>query len=303
MEVNPLVSVCMITFNHEKFIREAIEGVLMQEVDFDVEFIIADDASPDFTEGIVQDFIQNHPKGHWIKYFKHAENKGMMENFIWTLYQSRGKYIAFCEGDDIWGDSHKLAKQTRILNSDSTLVISFHQAEFISELGVRSGKNLFSFNQDTVFSSDKIILGQLIPLFSALFVNHKCLKNIPESVFGIITGDILIFTLLGQYGCAHYSCSISPSLYRLHYQSNWSSKSLFFQKNEILKSLIVISSLVKPKYRPLLKKKICDYSYEIGKISKRENMSYLSYFKRSIKIGVEIFYFKIIILSILKIIK
>ena len=79
------VSVCMITYGQEKYIREAIEGVLMQECDFEVELILSNDCSPDRTDEIIQDIIKNHPKGCWIKYFKHESNIGMMPNFIFVF--------------------------------------------------------------------------------------------------------------------------------------------------------------------------------------------------------------------------
>jgi glycosyltransferase involved in cell wall biosynthesis len=68
-----MVSVSMITYKHELYIREAIEGVLMQQVNFPVELIIADDCSPDNTSTIVEEIIENHPNGHWIKYFRHSQ--------------------------------------------------------------------------------------------------------------------------------------------------------------------------------------------------------------------------------------
>ena len=75
------LSVVMITYGHEKYIREAIEGVLMQNCNFEIELIIADDCSPDDTESVVQNIIKSHPKGNIIKYIKHQKNKGMMPNF------------------------------------------------------------------------------------------------------------------------------------------------------------------------------------------------------------------------------
>jgi glycosyltransferase involved in cell wall biosynthesis len=116
--INPIVSVVMITYKHEAFIAEAIEGVLMQEVDFPVELIIADDCSPDGTSEIVQGFIDKHSKGNWIKYTRHVNNKGMMPNFIWALEQCKGKYIALCEGDDYWTDPYKLQKQVDFLEGN-----------------------------------------------------------------------------------------------------------------------------------------------------------------------------------------
>ena len=68
MNQKPRVSVVMITYGHENFIRQAIEGVLMQNCDFEVELIVANDCSPDNTDYIINDIIQNHPQGKWITY-------------------------------------------------------------------------------------------------------------------------------------------------------------------------------------------------------------------------------------------
>jgi len=110
-----LISVVMITYGHEKYIHKAIEGVLMQQGGFDVEFIIADDHSPDNTEDIVKNIKNTHPKASCIKYTKHPVNKGMTQNFSWALKEATGKYIALCEGDDYWTDPLKLQKQVSFL--------------------------------------------------------------------------------------------------------------------------------------------------------------------------------------------
>jgi glycosyltransferase involved in cell wall biosynthesis len=127
--IAPLVSVVMITYNHEAYIAEAIEGVLMQEVDFPVEFIIADDSSPDRTAEIIKKYIKNHPNGHWIVYTRHETNKGMMPNFIWALQQAKGKYIALCEGDDYWTDPLKLQKQVDFLEANQAYSGCAHEVE------------------------------------------------------------------------------------------------------------------------------------------------------------------------------
>ena len=101
---SPKVSVCMITYGHEKFIEKAINGVLMQECNFEIELILANDCSPDSTNEKVKHCIDSHPRGHWIKNTMHPKNLGMMPNFIWALQECNGKYIALCEGDDYWTD-------------------------------------------------------------------------------------------------------------------------------------------------------------------------------------------------------
>ena len=108
----------MVTYNHEKFISEAIEGVLIQQTNFSFELIIANDASTDGSDKIINEFIANHPKGNLIKYFKHEKNVGMMQNFTFALGHCKGKYIALCEGDDYWTDPLKLQKQVDFLEAN-----------------------------------------------------------------------------------------------------------------------------------------------------------------------------------------
>jgi glycosyltransferase involved in cell wall biosynthesis len=113
----PLISVVMITYQQEKFIEEAINGVLNQNINLSVEFIIADDCSPDRTEQIIKTF-ESHPKNNWIKYLRHSNNIGIMQNLICALLNSKGKYIALCEGDDYWTDPYKLQKQVDFLEAN-----------------------------------------------------------------------------------------------------------------------------------------------------------------------------------------
>lgn len=124
---NLMVSVDMITYGHENYIRQAIEGVLMQETNFEFDLIIADDCSPDNTPEIVKEIIQNHPKGYKIKYFRHEENLGMQANGLFAADKCTGKYIALCEGDDYWTDSLKLQKQVDFLEANPDYVFCTHR--------------------------------------------------------------------------------------------------------------------------------------------------------------------------------
>ncbi len=130
-----VVSVCMITYGHENYIREAINGVLMQETNFKVELIISNDSSPDKTSSIIKNIIKEHPKGNCIKYIEHKKNLGIMPNFLSAINECSGKYIAMCEGDDYWTDKQKLQKQVNILEANNALglvytgVTFYHQKE------------------------------------------------------------------------------------------------------------------------------------------------------------------------------
>lgn len=116
----PKVSVVTITYGHEKYIRQTLDGVLMQKYPGEIEFIIANDNSPDSTDKIIATYLSQIkiPKNFIIRYTKHGANKGVMPNFISSLKQASGKYIALCEGDDYWTDSLKLQKQVDFLESN-----------------------------------------------------------------------------------------------------------------------------------------------------------------------------------------
>ncbi|PTS92382.1 hypothetical protein DBR27_19765, partial [Flavobacterium sp. HMWF030] len=122
---NIMVSVCVITYGHEKYIEQTIDGILMQEVDFDFELIISNDCSPDQTDEVVKSYLKDHPKSNKVKYFSHKKNMGAYQNFVFSLENSNGKYIALCEGDDYWTNPLKLQKQVDFLESNPDFSICF----------------------------------------------------------------------------------------------------------------------------------------------------------------------------------
>jgi glycosyltransferase involved in cell wall biosynthesis len=226
--VEPKVSVIMITYNHEMFIAEAIEGVLMQEVDFPIELIIADDCSLDGTEAIVQKFIKEHPKGHWIKYTKHKTNKGMMPNFIWALEKAQGNYIALCEGDDYWTDPNKIEKQVKFLELNKKYVLISHNVKAEKNGQIIKG-GAISFN--CKITLDNILKYNMINTLSVLFLNCLDEKDrIKLSKYQI--GDWPIFAFVLQQGCGFLSTDYN-AVYRIHNGGAWSSKDIENEKKSI----------------------------------------------------------------------
>ena len=126
----PLVSVCTITYNHEKFIAEALDSFLMQETDFPFELVVDDDCSPDGTADVVRQYMIKFP--NIIKPNLREKNVGMMPNFIENMKRAKGKYIALCEGDDYWTDPLKLQKQVDFLEGNEGYVCAYHAVDHIS---------------------------------------------------------------------------------------------------------------------------------------------------------------------------
>ncbi len=121
---NILLSVCMVTYNHEKWIGQAIEGVLMQKTSFSFELVIGEDCSTDKTSEIIQSFSTKNPE--IIKAYFNQENLGLAENFSQLLTRCKGNYIAICEGDDFWTDPDKLQKQVDFLEGHHEYIMSSH---------------------------------------------------------------------------------------------------------------------------------------------------------------------------------
>ncbi len=121
----PLLSIVTITYNHEPFIAKTIEGVLMQQVNFPIEFIIAEDCSTDGTRRICQDYADKYPD--LIRLIISDTNVGAVANERRAFEAARGKYIATCEGDDYWTDPMKLQKQVDFLEAHHDYSVTFHR--------------------------------------------------------------------------------------------------------------------------------------------------------------------------------
>ena len=130
-----VLSVCVITYGHEKYIRKALESILEQECNYTIEIIVANDASPDSTDEVVNKVIQSNNTSFTMKYYVHKRNIGMMQNFLFALERCDGKYIAILEGDDYWTDKQKLQKQIDLLESNESISMCFHRTDYLLQNG------------------------------------------------------------------------------------------------------------------------------------------------------------------------
>ena len=198
----------MLTYKHEKFIKQAIEGVLMQETDFEFELIIADDCSPDNTNKIVNDIIKNHSKGFKIKYFRHKKNLGVQDNGIFGLNKCKGKYIALCEGDDYWIDPLKLQKQVDFLKLNKGYSFVFTPAQVLnnSTNKIEKLRNKYvSFNsRDFELKNVLKLGGGFFPTNTALFDSKIIDKNALNYIKLHSSGDHVLAILAALAGKIGY---------------------------------------------------------------------------------------------------
>lgn len=216
---NYMVSVCLITYNHEEYISTAINGVLNQKVDFEYELIIADDFSTDRTREIVLEYKKKHPK--LIKLILQKKNVGPKKNWLDLLSAPKGKYVAYFEGDDYWTDPYKLQKQVDFLEANPDYVLTGHDAVVIDENGNKikdSALHGSCCNGDA--SARELKQGFWVLSLSICFRN--VLKEFPSK---IAIGDTALTSFLGNYGKYKYFDDIKPAVYRVHSGGTWSLKS------------------------------------------------------------------------------
>lgn len=191
------ISVVTITYGHEDFITKCIEGVLMQVGDFELEFIISSDKSPDNTTEIVENFIHNHPKGNSIKFLNRKENMGIMPNFYDSLKQATGDYIALCDGDDYWTNPHKLQKQLDFLEANEDYILVGHNVEIFENETNTILNPSFPFSGDVVVNQNSIYEKNYIPALSLFYRNSEIL---PKWILISPIGDYPLILFLSQFG-------------------------------------------------------------------------------------------------------
>ncbi len=222
----PMVSILCIAYNHEKFIEDAIEGFLIQETDFPFEILIHDDASTDTTADIIREYEVRYPR--LIKPIYQVENqysKGIKPYFFIIMPRAKGRYLAYCEGDDYWTDSKKLQIQVDFLEANPDYVISGHDA-----LSIDEGKNKIKDSTLPAMykrnsSGEELILNKFW-ILTLSWVHRNVIDNYPPEIRMVLNGDNFVLSLLGHYGKGKYHHDIKPACYRSHSGGIWSELEL-----------------------------------------------------------------------------
>ena len=225
----PLVSVHMITYNHEKFISQAIEGVLNQKCDFNIQLVIGEDCSTDQTRRICDEYAAKHPGK--IKLLPSLQNFGMIKNGLRTLEACTGNYIAHCEGDDYWIDPYKLQKQVSFLEANPEYVLSHTELDILFQSDGRVEerinrknmlKNQFSWTRSALLENllgNKVVVRTCTAVFRKTFVleihNKQSWINIAET---LSMGDIPRWIEFSQLGPFHYLDEVT-AVYRVSQNS------------------------------------------------------------------------------------
>jgi glycosyltransferase involved in cell wall biosynthesis len=192
----PVVSVCIITYNHELYIRQALDSVLVQKVNFPWEIIIADDCSTDKTREILYEYKEKHPD--LIRLILQEKNTRARKNYIDLVNSATGKYIAYLEGDDYWTDPLKLQKQFDFMELNPGFSMCYHKIKWVwtyaSDWHPDKESNVDDPPESTVY--DVLNRGWFIRSCSMFYKNFR----LPKGFDKLHVGDYPLHVLLADKG-------------------------------------------------------------------------------------------------------
>ncbi len=234
-EVNrtePLVSVYIVTYQHAPFIRDCLDGVLMQKTSFPIEILIGEDESTDGTREICMEYAEKHPDK--IRLFLRDRKTSQLYdddgnivcrfNGKWLRKCKRGNYLAFCEGDDYWTDPFKLHKQISLMKQHPECHLSFHPVELI--WGRNTGRpQIYKKHSDhnRIYSTEDLIIGggEFCPTVS-LVINTETSQFDPWR-FKMPVQDYFSQVVASFNGGALYINEVM-AVYRKGVPGSWSEK-------------------------------------------------------------------------------
>lgn len=247
------LSVCMITYNHELYVKKAIESVFAQETNFEIELVVGDDASTDNTASIINSL--KPPPHVKLKVMLRPENLGMLKNFTSTLQRCTGQYIALLEGDDYWIDSKKLQRQVDFLEKNPDFSMCYHPVKIDS--GISELKESEIESDRDVSDIYDLARGNFMHTCSVVF-RSRLFGDFPVEFYKSSVGDYFLHMLNAQYGKIK-KIPDSMAVYRVHEGGVWS-----MQPNMDLKILTYLDAMIgcfEPDVEILLKKRYQDIAF------------------------------------------
>lgn len=226
MASQPLVSISCITYNHGSYLRQCLDGFLAQKVKFPLEIVVYDDASTDDTQAIIQEYVKKYPS--IFNVFLNQENqyskgiRGM--NMKFNLQRCKGKYIAFCEGDDFWTDPYKLQKQIDFLESNPNYSICCTNYSEIDSFGKELSKNVWKGIKLSPMISHTMVLEKYKPkILTSIFRKEAIDGKIPQLFYQTFNTDNFLCAIATESGPAGF-LNFNSGCYRVHNQGVWSGK-------------------------------------------------------------------------------
>ena len=262
-ENNSLVSICLITYNHEAYIAQALDSILMQKTSFPIEVIVADDCSKDKTRDIIREYYAKYPG--IIRLLFQEKNVGGGLNFVNLINAATGKYIAYLEGDDYWTDENKLQTQYDVMEAHPEYAMCYHPVkwEYINVKPDNEGLESNVGDKPVSDIYDLLKKGWSIRSCSMFFRAMK----LPPGFENLYVGDYPLHVLLADKGKIAF-INKCMGVYRVHdkglSETTLLTKAIEKWQSNYRKHLDLLDYMdreTKGKYRKIFNKQRFDITY------------------------------------------
>ncbi|ANU27616.1 glycosyltransferase family 2 protein [Planococcus versutus] len=221
-----LVSIECNAYNHEEFIAEALDSLLMQKTNFAYEILVHDDASTDRTADIIKSYEQKYPdivKPIYQTINQYSQNISFE---LSNMARAEGKYIAICEGDDYWTDSEKLQRQVDYMETHPECSMCVHAAEKVSAVTKKRVDVIRPSHKDKIFSVEEVIEGggALFATNSILYSREK-MPEMPAYYMNATIGDYPL-AICGALSGTFYYMDRPMAAYRVEVKGSWTDTNL-----------------------------------------------------------------------------
>lgn len=278
-----MVSICMITYNHGKFVEQAIESIVQQKTTFSFELIIGEDASTDNTLSICKMLANKYPD--IITLLPTNGNLGIGKNFYRTLTTCKGKYVAICEGDDFWHNKTKLQTQVDILEKNRECILCTSNYRVLYEHNQKLQNNL---NKDIpkIYTFQYKLGGNTTATNSLIYRNTV---NIPEELSKCNVADWPLKLYLLQFGKGIHLEDIL-STYRIHGGGIWNGNKDHIRDESTILAFEKIKRAFPTPFRNqiyrLLKKIKYQYAVKYSEVEKVKSKKYFLQIIKSFPIQI-----------------
>lgn len=289
---NMMLSICVPTYNHEKYIEKALKSILMQKTKYSYEVLIGDDLSKDRTRNILREYEKKNPNTFYVYYREHNMNNQCPNNGLDLLLRAKGKYVIMLEGDDFWTDETKIERQINFLEEHSEYLAIAHNCIVVGGDSLPNGEK-YPECQELEYTI-KHFMSDILPgqLATVMYRNFYLDKSLDISLIskGLWPGDRLLYFFLitnGRIYCEQHIMSAyrhitdSGTSYSANYQYNYKKSCEYYL--EILKYSYKINDCNVIKCAEILFVSCLIYGYKIRQCNKKELLQNMKYIKHRYK--------------------
>jgi glycosyltransferase involved in cell wall biosynthesis len=238
-DTRPHVSISCMTYNHARYLPACLDGILNQETVFPVEILVHDDASTDGTTSILKDYVTRYPrlmKPVYQEVNQYSRNVRVAQ--LYNLPRTLGAYIAICDGDDCWTDTHKLAVQESTLTNDPNVAVCYGSVVAVDANNARVPDYVGGAIRD--LTSKELIRGAAINTSTAMIRNIGFFPD--RTLLDAPLGDITLWSRLGWFGEGRYLPQISPGIYRVTSQGVWAGQDPLTRKFMAIRTYLALAN-------------------------------------------------------------